>query len=307
MLVLLQFLAVVAMVTAIAGSRRRVGARQRLTRVQQAVERVRGMGQRAFLAANVGVIAVLLLAPLAVLVQRSLWTSHGYGFGYYRALFSYDATTSTLLVAPWETIENSVRYAALATVIALVVGGLVVAAMARAGGAARVWESVLVLPLGISAVTVGFGFLITLDDPPLDLRESSLLIPLAQALVAIPFVVRIVLPVLRAIDPRLREAAAVLGASPWRVWRDIDLPMVWRAGTSAAGFAFAISLGEFGATVFIARPDNPTIPVAIARLLSRPGEFNYGQAMALSVILMLLCTVVLLALERIRLPHMEVL
>ena len=124
--------------------------------------------------------------------------------------------------------------------------------------------------------------------------------PLAQALVGVPFVVRTMLPVLRAVDERLREAAAVLGASPLRVWREVDLPMVRRALLVAAGFAFAVSLGEFGATVFIARPDNPTLPVAVARLLGRPGELNYGQAMALSTILMVVCAVALLLLERLR-------
>ena len=83
-----------------------------------------------------------------------------------------------------------------------------------------------------------------------------MLVPIAQALVAIPFVVRAVVPVLRAIDPRLREAAAMLGASPARVWREVDLPIVARAALVAAGFAFAISLGEFGATLFIVRPDD---------------------------------------------------
>ncbi len=107
----------------------------------------------------------------------------------------------------------------------------------------------------------------------------------------VPFVVRTMLPVLRAVDDRLREAAAVLGASPLRVWREVDLPMVRRALLVAAGFAFAVSLGEFGATVFIARPDNPTLPVAVARLLGRPGELNYGQAMALATILMVVCAV----------------
>jgi thiamine transport system permease protein len=170
-----------------------------------------------------------------------------------------------------------------------------------AGRVTRAIDGLLMLPLGVSAVTVGFGFLITLDTPPLDLRDSPLLVPLAQALVAVPFVVRTVLPVLRAVDARLREAAAVLGASPWRAWREVDLPIAWRALLVGAGFAFAVSLGEFGATVFIARPDTPTVPVAIFRLLSRPGEVNYGQAMALSTVLMLLCAGSLLALERVRL------
>ncbi|NYV78197.1 iron ABC transporter permease, partial [Streptomyces sp. UH6] len=160
--------------------------------------------------------------------------------------------------------------------------------------------ALLMLPLGVSAVTVGFGFLIALDEPPLDLRATWILVPLAQALVGVPFVVRTMLPVLRAVDHRLREAAAVLGASPWRVWREVDLPMVRRALLIAAGFAFAVSLGEFGATVFIARPDNPTLPVAVAKLIGRPGDLNYGQAMALSVILMVVCAAALLVLERLR-------
>ena len=159
----------------------------------------------------------------------------------------------------------------------------------------------VMLPLGVSAVTVGFGFLITLDEPPLDLRSKAILIPIAQALVALPFVVRSVVPVLRSIDHRLREAAAVLGASPRRTWREIDLPLVSRALAVGAGFAFAISLGEFGATVFIARPDTTTLPVAIFRLLGRPGAANYGQAMAMATILMALTVVCVLVFERARL------
>ena len=127
------------------------------------------------------------------------------------------------------------------------------------------------LPLGTSAATVGFGLLIALDRLPFDLRDSLWLVPIAQALVGIPFVIRTVVPVLRAIDEDLRSAAAVLGASPWRVWREIDLPIVFRAFVVAAGFAFAISLGEFGATAFLVRADRPTVPVAIYQLLGRPG------------------------------------
>ena len=156
------------------------------------------------------------------------------------------------------------------------------------------------LPLGTSAVTVGFGFLITLDSPPLDLRTSVLLIPLAHSLVALPFVVRAVAPVIRSIDPRLREAAAVLGAPPRRSWREVDGPIVARAALVGAGFAFAVSLGEFGATLFIARPDRPTLPVAIYRLLGLPGPTNFAQAMALSTVLLLLTAVAVLLIERLR-------
>jgi thiamine transport system permease protein len=146
---------------------------------------------------------------------------------------------------------------------------------------------------------LGFGFVIAFDEPPLDLRASAWLVPIAQALVAAPFVVRILAPALRAIDERLREAAAVLGASPMRVRFEIDLPLVLRAIGVAAGFAFAISLGEFGATVFVARADWPTVPVAIFRFLGRPGAVNAGQAAALSVVLMLLTAVSVLVADRV--------
>src|SRR3546814_7852058 len=95
-------------------------------------------------------------------------------------------------------------------------------------------------------------------------------------------------PVLRSIDERLREAAAVLGASPRRAWLEVDLPLVRRAVLVAAGFAFAISLGEFGATTVIARADAPTVPVAIDRLLARPGSVNVSAAFALSTVLMVI-------------------
>ena len=131
------------------------------------------------------------------------------------------------------------------------------------------------LPLGVSAVTVGFGFLLSMHHPfglPVDLRTSPLLVPIAQAVVAVPLVVRVVLPVLRAIDPRLREAAATLGAGPGRVLRTVDLSIAGRSLGLAVGFAFAASLGEFGATSFLARPDRPTLPVVIFRLIGRPGR-----------------------------------
>lgn len=296
-LTLIQFAAVVAVLAVHAWTVRRRETALRLVDAATTARRPRGAGQWALLAGVLGVIAVLLVLPLAVLVQRSLGAS---GFGYYRALTREDG--GAFLVPPIEAIGNSLQYAVAATVIAVVIGALAATALTRrdAGRFVRGFDALLMLPLGVSAVTVGFGFLIALDEPPLDLRSSWILVPLAQALVGVPFVVRTMLPVLRAVDGRLREAAAVLGASPWRVWREVDLPMVRRALLVAAGFAFAVSLGEFGATVFIARPDNPTLPVAVARLLGRPGDMNYGQAMALSTILMLVCAVALVVLERLR-------
>ncbi|MGI5445772.1 ABC transporter permease [Streptomyces sp. CA-243310] len=300
-LTMVQFAAVGLILCVHAWTVRKRETALRLVDPARTAHRPKGLAQRALLGGVLLTVALLIVLPLGVLVERSFDAPGGYGLDFYRALADEGAGGGTFLVPPLEAIGNSLRYALAATAIALLIGGLAAAALTRrAGRFVRGFDALLMLPLGVSAVTVGFGFLITLDEPPLDLRTSWILVPLAQALVGVPFVVRTMLPVLRAVDGRLREAAGVLGASPLRAWREVDLPLVRRALLIAAGFAFAVSLGEFGATVFIARADSPTLPVAVARLLGRAGELNYGQAMALSTILMLVCAVSLLVLERLR-------
>jgi thiamine transport system permease protein len=113
-------------------------------------------------------------------------------------------------------------------------------------------------------------------------------------------VVRTVLPVLRAIDPHLREAASTLGAAPGRVLRTVDGALVARAGGLALGFAFAASLGEFGATSFLVRPDRPTLPIVVYRLIGRPGTDAAGEAMAAAVLLGALCALAIAGFERLR-------
>ncbi len=241
--------------------------------------------ERPALAAVLAVAAVVLALPLLVLVGRSL--------GAWGTLFR---ETPALLVEPWQAAVYSISFAGVAALIALTIGGLAALALARRPPGAL--DGLVLLPLGASAVMLGFGFLIAFDEAPLDFRSAWWLVPVAQALVAAPFVVRIVAPALRSIDPRLREVAATLGAPPSRGWREIDLPLAGRAFAIAAGFAFAIALGEFGATVFIARSEQPTLPVAIFRFLGRPGAQNQGTAAALAVVLAGIAVVAALAAER---------
>jgi len=297
---IIQLIAVVVLlvVTERLQGRRHIALRLRAAR--ETVRRPRSVGERAFLTTNLAVAMVLLGGPLAVLVARAFQTPSGVGLDHFRALSTLRAS-SVLFVPPDEAIWNSVSYAAVATVLAVGIGGLAAFAIVRTRRAGAI-DAALTVPLGVSAVTIGFGFLIALDEPPLDLRTEWILVPIAQALVAIPFVVRLTTPVLRSIDPRLREAAAVLGASPRRVWREVDVPIAARALAVAGGFAFAIALGEFGATVFLARPDRPTLPVVIFRLLGQPGSSSFGAAMAASTILLVLAAVSVLVVDRARAP-----
>ena len=295
-LAVVQLVAVVAAV--LVGNR--LQARVVPVQHRDGARRARTVGERATVVGIVGTAVVLLITPLVVIVHRSLDTSTGLGFGYFRALDS-SRRGSTLFVPPIEAIRNSLSFALVATVTALVIGGITaVLVVYRRDRAAQLLDLLVMVPLGTSAVTVGLGFLLALDERPLDLRAWVGLIPIAHALIAAPFVVRILVPALRSIDPRLREAATMLGASPVRARLAVDVPLASRAALVAAGFAFATSLGEFGATIFLARPDRPTMPVAIFRFLSRPGELNLGQAMAMSTILLLVTVVVIAGIERFR-------
>jgi thiamine transport system permease protein len=258
----------------------------------------RGSGERVATAAVLLLLAALILVPVGRLVARSFASADGFTLDHYLHLGSV-REGSVLAVSPLAAIRNSLRAAAAATAIALAIGGLAAAALARARRASGAW-ALLGLPLGVSAVTVGLGYVLAFSRPPLELRGSPWLVPLVQAVVAIPFVVRIVGPALAEIDRDLAETAADLGAPPRRVTLDVTLPLAARAIATAAVFAFVISLGEFGATAFVARADHPTMPIAIARLLSQPGAASLGQATAMAVLLMVVTGGVALAIGRSR-------
>ncbi|MCW2813196.1 MAG: phnU [Nocardioides sp.] len=303
---LLQLVVVVGLL-AVAGRARRTpdGRVDRSTAPAQPVRR-RDLPQVALTALLLAAVAT----PVVTLVVGSLRRDGAWSLDSYRALAGRGGTPGdpTLVVPVTEALGNSLRIAVDATWMSLLLGGLVAVAVTRRsrGRAERRLRGVLdgffMLPLGVSAVTLGFGFLITLDSPPLDLRDSPLLVPLAQALVALPLVVRTLVPVLAGLDDRQRQAAASLGAGPLRAFATVDLPAVRRPLLAAAGFAFAVSLGEFGATSFLARDELPTLPIVIFRLIGRPGADDYGAALAASVVLAATTAVVMLAVERLRVP-----
>ncbi len=300
-LALCQLVAVAALV-ALAGvaERRRAVARR-------APGRTAPRRRRSVIAVNAVVAVVLLGAPIITLVERSFATGGGYGVANFAALADRVQMLPTTALA---ALRHSLGFAVLATLVAtgvgalasfVVVGGRAHAATAGASWLRRLFDLGLTLPLGVSAVTVGLGMLLALDTPPLEFRTAWWIIPVAHALVGMPFVVRTLVPTLRSIDDRLREAASVLGASPLRTRREVDVPIASRAVAVGAAFAFAVSLGEFGATAFLPRrPDTLTAPLALFRLLGTPGETLRGQAMALAVVLMAATAASVLVIEGLR-------
>jgi thiamine transport system permease protein len=253
--------------------------------------------------------AALVALPLAAIVVGSFVTRSGFGVEAWTSLFQ-NATGSLFWASPLAAARSSLQFAAGALVLALAIG--LPAAYAGAGAARREGrrttgstmfiDLAVLLPLGTSAVTLGFGFLVALDRPPLDLRASPLLVPIAHALVALPLVTRSLAGPIAALDPRLGEAAAALGAGRRRAWLAVELPVLGRAIAAAAVFAFTISIGEFAASSLLARPEFATIPVVIYTRLGTPGALNRAQALAMSTVLMLVCALGVAAIERLRAP-----
>jgi thiamine transport system permease protein len=269
----------------------------------------RGWRQRLLVGAVVVTLLVLLVSPLAALTVRSFTrldanrgertaVTAGWTLDYYREMF-INRRQTLFYVPPIDAMRNSLLYAGVTVIISLSMGLMAAAALQRKLRVNRWIDALLMLPLGTSAVTLGLGFLVVFNRPPLDVRSFPLLIPFAHSLVALPFVVRTIQPALSSIPVSLRQAAAVMGASPLRVWLEVDLPIIARAVLAGAVFAFTVSLGEFGATSFLARPEYPTLPIAIYRFLSQPGALNYGQALAMATLLMAVCAVSILIMERL--------
>ena len=261
------------------------------------VRPIRTIGEKLLLWGNLLLIGGMIGAPLIALIARSLQTAQGWSLHYYQ-LLTINSRNSLFFAPPLTAMTNSLKVALLTTFFALILGLIAIEQLHRPKTG---WLNALFfLPLATSAVTLGFGFILMLNRPPLSLRQSPLLIPCAHTLVALPFVIRTLLPTRQQINPGLLDAARLLGADGWRRWWHIIWPLLRRATLAAAIFAFTISMGEFGASSFVARPQAPTLPVAIFRLLGQAGQENYGQALAMSVLLLLLCSLAFLLMERLK-------
>ena len=262
--------------------------------------------ERLFVFTGYWILLTFFLLPLLSLPIRSFTrleadrgqrTEVQYGFttDYYEELF-INRRGSLFYVPPVQAALNSLGFAGITVILSLALGYPAAYALAKPTRLEKFLDPFLMLPLGASAVMMGLGFILSFGR----LIASPFFIPIAHTLIALPFVIRALQPALVSIPERLRQAASTLGASPFRVWQTVDFPILSRATLSAATFAFTVSLGEFGATLLITRPEYPTIPIAISRFLSQPGGLNFGQAMAMATVLMLLTTLSILLIEKLR-------
>jgi thiamine transport system permease protein len=242
-----------------------------------------------------GIVLGLLVAPMLLVLVESFRVGDGWGLSNFANLGTRGAR-DLLNISVLNAGANSLRNMVVAAGIAFVLGTLISWLLVRTKQ--KLLDLVFLVPLGVSSVVLGFGFLVSFDATWLPLRSSWLIVPLAQALIALPMVIRLVYPALVSIGKEPIEQASLDGASSWQIWRFVESGMIKGVLLTAAGYAAIISVGEFGASSFLAYGSEGTIPTLLFRLIARPGEQNYGMAMAVSAILIVFVLLVMLLLSR---------
>lgn len=198
--------------------------------------------------------------------------------------------------SPLQSILNSIFFGLTAMSCASLVGLPIAYAIARYRFRyRRIFDTLTMAPLGVSSVALGFALLLIFLEGPLAIAGRPTAIILAHSILAYPFFIRAVVPVLESIERNLIDAARSLGASSWRAFMDVELPLVSRGFLVGAVFAFAISLGEMSATIMLTKPKLSTMPVTIYNLI---GARKFGQASAMSVLLILVTGVTFVIIER---------
>lgn len=272
-------------------------ALQRRLRLPREPEREAPPAPRAWTAAAVG-LAVLSMLPAAAVLVGGFRVRGEWSLGPWRTLLDPDRAGHQAGFTVGHALAVSLGYAAATVAFAVLLALALAYAAKRMGRGRAVADALAALPLGGSSLILGLGLLLAYGPgSALDLRGWPGLVIAAHTLVAFPFVARLLSPALLQHDVRLDEAAAVLGAPPRSVaWR-IHRPLLAAPLAAAAGFAAALSLGDYGASLLLTRPD--TMPLA-AWVLRHDRPFDplaHAQAVALAGLLALLAMAALAVAE----------
>ena len=287
----LQIIVIGVLILLVARSSRSKNSQKFGQSVYSRLRNPRSITQKIFVIAIASISAVTVVVPLLSVAIRSVMLGQKLENTAWRSVLSDSTIFSSLM--------TSLRYALITIIISTIVGLLGACAVVYGGSRYKFVSVITALPVVISAVTLGLGIIITFDVSPIDWRGAWLMMPLAHCLIAIPIVMRVISPVLRDLPSGLRDASRTLGASAWQMWRTIDLRIIRRALVTSAALASAVSLGEFGASSFLVRRNNETLPLTIARLLSRPGDLIQAQAYAIATVLIVACAGIIAVVDRL--------
>ncbi len=253
----------------------------------------RAIGARLLLLGFLALSGLFFASPFLGVLHNSLRGTHGgWTLSWYGYIVAPDFN-AFIGSSPLDSVLNSLGFGLGTLALALCLGAPLAWAVARRRVAGL--NALAMLPLAISSVALGFGLLRAFAHPPLDELDRGLAVVMAHALLALPFVVRALVPAVRALDPALVEAARGLGARRLRVFASVELPLLRGAALAAAAFAFAISIGEMSATLMLAQPGLKTMPVSVYSFL---GARLFGAASAMSVVLIAVTALSFVLIER---------
>jgi thiamine transport system permease protein len=239
-------------------------------------------------------MVLVILAPMITVVAYSFQVRSGWGQKaisvewYRRILFGSSPYLRAVL--------NSLFIALMTIILSLPIGTLLayVGSRSRFTGS-RLLETLMMLPIGISSIILGLGYLKAFQQLPWRIVGSWYAIVLAHTVIAYPFVLRVASATFRKMKSSLSEAARSLGAGPWRLFWHLELPLARSALITGAAFAFGISVGEINASLMLYNERLITIPVMIYRLI---GSYNFIGACAMGTVLMLFCFLAFLIIDR---------
>lgn len=234
---------------------------------------------------------VLFATPFFIVFMRSLMPQEAWWQAF--VALTQPVRGSGLFVSPLETLWRSLWVATLVAVITLLLAWVL--------SAPGWWRILATLPIGVSAVTLGLGYLLWFG--PMRLLQTPWVLLAAHVILALPLVGRQLMTARDRLPDAYQHAAATLGATPWRQWWSVTVPLLRRSLVAAALVAFAVSLGDFAAGLLLTQPDTATAPIMVGRLLGRPGALQYAMAAALSSMLVIVCVVVMMFVHRLEHPR----
>jgi thiamine transport system permease protein len=246
-------------------------------------------------------ILILIAAPpISVILEsfkesRSLSGSKQLSLYWYKQIFNPNGRGTYSKIA-FNSLKNSLFYAFSTVLFTIPVSTLVAWVITRKKlRFPALTELFFLLPLGISSVILGLSYMRLSNMLPDTFKGSALLVIMAHSAISLPLVFKPVLSIFRKIKVSLREAALNLGASGFRAFRDIELPLIKSGLLTGATFAFAVSIGEMNATLMLSQPGTSTLPISIYRLI---GSYKFFGACALGTILMFICLIAFLTIDR---------
>jgi len=234
-------------------------------------------------------IAFLVILPLSLVLIRAFISSDGSislaNFALLDSRGYRDLLNVTFVQAAW----NSSRNLVISTFLAMLIGGISSYLLAeRSRRKIRMGvllDGLFLMPIGVSAVVLGLGYLITFSGEFAVISSSWLVVPIVQSVLAIPLVIRILYPAFSSIDEAPREQARTDGAKQFQVFQYIDLALIRPAVKTAIVFSALVSLGEFGVASLLSYGDQSTVPMLLYQLIARPGNQNYEMALAVAALL----------------------